>query len=215
METGLNLKIVGLERGPEVAGARWLTIHTTRGPLPVILHPASEPGRAAICVSGALGGFDGPAWLYPRLGLEMPRRGVSVLRVNYRNPNEFGECVLDAMAAVSFLKGTGYGSAVIIGHSFGGAVAINAGTLSPFITSVIAISSQLGGAHVVEELAPKPLLLIHGTADTILAHQSSEALYERAREPKTLKLLPDAGHALTEVADELLAIVEDRLLTRA
>ncbi len=212
MDTGLSLRITGLDKGARVAGAEWITIRTTRGPLPTILHPAAEPGRAVICVSGAIGGFDGPAWLYPRLGLEMPRRrGISVLRVNYRAPNEFGECVLDAMAAVSFLKGTGHASAVIIGHSFGGAVAINAGTLSPFITSVVAVSSQLSGAHVVGELAPKPLLLIHGTADTVLAHQSSEALYERAREPKTLKLILGAGHGLVEAADELFDIVEDWL----
>ncbi len=214
MDTGLSLRIVGLDKGQEVAGARWLTIRTTRGDVPIIHHPAPEPGRAIVCVSGAIGGFDGPASLYPRLGLELPRSGLSVVRVNYRAPDEFGECVLDAMAALSFLKATGCARAGVIGHSFGGAVAINVGTLSPMVTSVVAISSQLAGAHVVEELAPKPLMLIHGTADTVLSHQSSEMIYERAREPKTLKLFPGASHGLHEVADELLATVEDWLSTR-
>ncbi len=213
-DAGINLRITGIEPGPEVAGARWLQIQTTRGAIPMILHAAAEPGRAVLCVSGAIGGYDGPATLYARLGADLPQQGMSVARINYRAPNDFGECVLDTMAALAFLKGTGYPRTAIIGHSFGGAVAINAGTLSPAVTTVIAISSQLAGAHTVGELAPKPLLLIHGTADTILSHQCSEMLYERAGEPRTLKLFAGAGHILIEVGDELTALVSDWLLQK-
>jgi alpha-beta hydrolase superfamily lysophospholipase len=213
-DEGINLRITGVEPGVEVAGARWITIQTTRGPIPMILHAAAEPGRAALCVSGAIGGYDGPATLYARLGLDLPKRGISIARINYRLPNEFGECVLDTLAALSFLRGTGYPRAALLGHSFGGAVAINAGTLAPNVTTVVAISSQLAGAHTVGELAPKPLLLIHGTADTILSHQCSEMLYERAGEPKTMKLYPGAGHILVEVGDELTELVSEWLLEK-
>ena len=102
----------------------------------------------------------------------------------------------------------------LIGHSFGGAVAINAGTLSPLVTTVVALSSQLAGAHVAGELAPKPLLLIHGDADTILPHESSQALYDRAGEPKILKILPGVGHRLSEAADEVFDLVRDWLLKK-
>jgi alpha-beta hydrolase superfamily lysophospholipase len=214
MSDGINLRIVGVEPGAQVAGARWLTIHTSRGSIPMILHPAQEPGRAVLCVSGASGGYDGPAALYARLGLDLPKLGVSIARMDYREPNEFGECVVDAMAALAFLKGTGYSRAALIGHSFGGAVAINAGTLSPQVSTVIAISSQLAGGHVVADLAPKPLLLIHGNADTILSHECSEMLFERAGEPKTLKLFPGAGHGLIEAGDEMTALVEDWILNK-
>jgi len=162
-----------------------------------------------LCVSGAIGGYDGPATLYARLGLEMPRRGLSVARMNYRVPNDFGECLLDTLAALTFLKGIGHQRAGLIGHSFGGAVAINAGTLSEVVTTVIAISSQLAGAHVVGDLQPKPLLLIHGTADTILPDQCSRMLYERAGEPKTLKLFEGGDHRFTRFGDELFTLVED------
>jgi len=162
-------------------------------------------------VSGAIGGYDGPSMLYPRLGLEMPRRGFTIARLDYREPNEFGECLVDAMAALTFLGGIGHERVALIGHSFGGAVAINAGTLSPKVTTVIALSSQLAGAHVAGELAPKPLLLIHGGADTILSHESSEALYERAGEPKTIRILPGVGHGLSEAQDEVFRLVSDWL----
>ena len=212
MDEGLTLRITSVEPGDEIAGARKITIVTTRGPIPVVLHAAPEKGRAALCVSGAIGGYDGPAMLYPRLGLMMPREQITVARLDYRAPNEFGECLVDAMAALTFLGGIGHERVALIGHSFGGAVAINAGTISPLVTTVIALSSQLAGAHVAGELAPKPLLLIHGDADTILPHQSSQALYDRAGEPKTLKILPGVGHRLSEAADEVFDLVREWLL---
>jgi fermentation-respiration switch protein FrsA (DUF1100 family) len=76
---------------------------------------------------------------------------------------------------------------------------------------VIALSSQLAGAHVAGELAPKPLLLIHGGADTILPHESSQALYDRAGEPRTIRILPGVGHGLAEAQDEVFALVSDWL----
>ena len=214
MDEGLTLRITSVEQGDEIAGARKVMIVTTRGPIPVVLHAAPEKGRAALCVSGAIGGYDGPAMLYPRLGLRMPREQITVARLDYRAPNEFGECLVDAMAALTFLGGIGHERVALIGHSFGGAVAINAGTLSPLVTTVVALSSQLAGAHVAGELAPKPLLLIHGDADTILPHESSQALYDRAGEPKTLKILPGVGHRLSEAADEVFDLVRDWLLKK-
>jgi len=210
----LDLRILGVDPDEEIAGARRLTIRTSRGAIPVVMHAAQTPSRAVVCVSGAIGGFDGPAMLYPRLGLELPRKGVSVARVNYRAPNDFDECLLDTLAALTFLKGIGHERAAIIGHSFGGAVAINAGTLSPVAATVIAISSQLAGAHVVGELAPKPLLLIHGTADEILPPRSSELIYERAGEPKRLMLFEGADHRLSGKGEELFALVDEWLESR-
>jgi alpha/beta superfamily hydrolase len=210
----LQIRILGVEPGDEVAGARKLYLRTSRGKIPVIIHAAEGGSRAVLCICGAIGGFDGPAMLYPRLGLTMPASGFAIARMNYRQPNEFDECVLDTLATLTFLKGTGYQRAALIGHSFGGAVAINAGTLSAVVASVIAISSQLAGAHVVGELAPKPLLLIHGTADTILPDQCSRMLYEGAGEPKMLKLFNGGDHRLSGCGDELFAIVKDWIEAR-
>lgn len=214
MSEDLELRIVGVDPGETIAGARRIVIRSTRGPIPILLHAAPQPLRAVICVSGSYGGYDGPAALYARLGLSLPRKGISVARVDYRAPNEFQECLLDTLAASSFLKGIEYRRAAIIGHSFGGAVAIHAGSLSPISTSVIAMSSQLHGAHVVADISPRSLMLIHGTGDTILSHESSQILYDRAREPKEIKLFAGADHGLSQVGDELAEFVENWLIEK-
>src|ERR1700687_12062 len=131
----INLRITGVEPGDEIAGARRLELRTTRGNIPIIVHAAETAGRAVLCISGAIGGYDGPGMLYARLGVELPRLGITVGRRNDRMPTEFGECVLDTIAGLTFLKGLEYQRAALIGHSFGGAVAINGGPPAPVVVT--------------------------------------------------------------------------------
>lgn len=210
----LNLRILGADREPEIDGEQRVTIRTTRGPIGVITHTAGSFSRSALCVSGALGGFDGPSKLYPRLGRDLPGKGIGVARLDYRSPNDFNQCLLDTMAGLAFLRALGSDRAALVGHSFGGAVAINAGTIDPMVKTVISISSQLAGAHVVAQLAPRPLLLIHGTADRILSLKTSKMLYERAQEPKTIRLFEGADHRLGQCIEQVTTIVEDWLVAR-
>ena len=52
---------------------------------------------------------------------------------------------------------------------------------------------------VVARIAPRPLLLIHGEADTLIPVHNAHALYRAAGEPTELWTVPGAGHA--RVAD--------------
>jgi hypothetical protein len=205
----LSLSITGVEQQIEIAGARRVLLATTRGKIRLILHAAEKAQRAVICLGGASGGMDGPAMLYARLGLEARSLSFTVMRLGYRIPGEMMECVLDTMAGLSFLKGIGHQRMAVVGHSFGGGVAIATATVA-----VAAISSQLDGAQNVAQLAPRPLLLIHGTADAVLPDESSRLIFERASEPKTLKLFPGADHGLTQVGDEVHALVRQWLIDR-
>ena len=74
------------------------------------------------------------------------------------------------------------------------------------------MSAQLYGTRTVERLAPRVLLLAHGTADGILDCAASKDIYERAREPKRLELYEGADHTLLSVADELEALLRAWLL---
>ncbi len=56
------------------------------------------------------------------------------------------------------------------------------------------ISNDLSPKKFVARLAPIPTLFLHGTEDTVVLPRHSEILYEKAREPKNLWLIPGAKH---------------------
>jgi len=228
----LEIAIEGVAASDRPDGALDILLRTTRGEITAVLHPCEGESGAAIFVGGALGGLDGPATaIYARLAevladtagaLRQAQRdpaetqsqphGLSSLRLHYRQPGEFPECVLDVLAGISFLKGVGAQRVALVGHSFGAAVVIKSGELSDLVSGVAALSPQLYGTRTVERLAPRALLLVHGTADGVLDCAASKDIYERAREPKRLVLYDDAGHSLASCADELFELLRTWLV---
>jgi uncharacterized protein len=73
----------------------------------------------------------------------------------------------------------------------------------------LTIDDRYRPIDVIGELAPLSLLIVHGEADRIVPAEHAVALYEAARPPKTLWLVPGAGHiaAFTTAANraELVA----------
>ena len=98
---------------------------------------------------------------------------------------------------------------MLVGHSFGGAVVISAGAISPSVIAVAALSSQTAGTAAVAALSPKPVIFVHGSADEVLPDRCSRDLHARAREPKELILYPGCRHGLDQCRESL-----DRDLTR-
>ena len=204
--SGPRMQIHEVVAGPPHEGdtGRGLTFRTSRGDLPAILHPATDSRHGVIWVCGARGGFGGPAkGLYSRLAETFAGEGISSLRLNYRQPNDFPECMLDLLAGTTFLHSTGYETIVMVGHSMGGAVVIAAGAASNHVGGVVALSPQTYGAHMAGLLSPKPLLVVHGKADTRLPYTCGEQIHNWAKEPKELVLYEGAEHRLEECGAEL------------
>lgn len=211
----LDLRLNRVAAAPgDIPGTFRVLLDTSRGEIQGVLHPVEGGTGAVVCVGGAMGGIEGPAdSLYARLPAILESAAATVLRLEYRQPNDLNECVLDALAGCSFLRGIGAAEIVLLGHSFGGAVVIKAGELAPAVVGVVSMSPQLFGTREVDSLG-KPLLLIHGMADTILSHEASEDIYRRALEPKRIVLYGEAGHSLVQAKEQIDALLAEWIPAR-
>lgn len=207
--SSLDLSLVDVHAEPPAAdGAARLDLVTDRGTIGGRLHGASTDGLAGnvavLWVFGAGGGFHGPAGgLYDRLGACLAAGGVASLQLAYRRPADLAECVLDVLVALAHLADRGRSRVVLVGHSFGGAVAITAGAASDAVIAVAALSSQSAGTGAVPAVSPRPLFVAHGEGDEVLPDRCSRDIYARALEPKRLVLYPGCRHGLDGCRDAL------------
>jgi pimeloyl-ACP methyl ester carboxylesterase len=210
---GRKLEFRGATHESEERNVVALKLHTDRGDIDARFHPATGGTAAAkqlgvVWVGGAGGGLDGPArGLYPAASEQLQERGIASIRLHYREPNELANCVLDTLAGVAFLGREGVTKVALVGHSFGGAVVIAAGASSKNVRAVVPVSSQTYGTELTPAVAPRAMLLIHGTNDTVLPDRCSRQIYAAAGEPKEIKLYPGAGHGLDEVRQEVLDLL--------
>jgi fermentation-respiration switch protein FrsA (DUF1100 family) len=198
------LELFAVERVPPLDQIEEVMLRTSEGTIACRLQPAHTGSAAVLWVFGAGGGFQGPAGgLYPRLGEQLVPTGIASLQVAFRLPGDYVNCVYDVLLGIAFLESLGRPRIVLVGHSFGGAVVITAGTVAESAVAVAALSSQTFGTDEVPQLSPRPLLLLHGGDDEILPAHCSQDIYMRAREPKELRIYPGARHGLDECRAEL------------
>jgi fermentation-respiration switch protein FrsA (DUF1100 family) len=77
-----------------------------------------------------------------------------------------------------------------------------------FTTPSLRLAELRGGFRLRElrpvddvgRIAPRPLLLLHGTADDVVLPEDADALLAAAGEPKELRLVPGAAHTDTIAA---------------
>ncbi len=177
---------------------------TMRGLLTVLWHEVPDgvdtSTAAIVACGGAMGGLLGPAdGLYHRLGERWAGRGVPVLRVSYRRPNDIDACCVDVAAAAQLaIVGGGAERVVLMGHSFGGAVAVRVGVgLAEMVSGVVTFATQSAGCEVAAGLGERPLLMFHGDRDEILPLQASEVLQALAGTGE-LVVCPGDGHLLAK-----------------
>lgn len=56
------------------------------------------------------------------------------------------------------------------------------------------VNNRYSAAKYIENISPIPLLLIHGNQDAVINHKHSERLFEPAKEPKQLWIVPTGEH---------------------
>jgi pimeloyl-ACP methyl ester carboxylesterase len=206
---------LSIDEAQVAPGMRLLEVYTMRGMLKLLWHgdPAAE--EVVLLGGGGMGGFLGPAHgLYLHLGRELARHGVGVVGVDYRRPSDLDLSLLDVAATADWAMREGARRFVCVGHSFGGAVAVQAGTtLRGFCAGVVTLATQSAGCEVASELGDTPLLLVHGERDEILSPRDSMMVKALAGHGD-VTLYPAAGHQLNEVHTELRKLLLDWIPAR-
>ncbi len=194
------LPITLISKGDEVTNCRY--------------YPAKTAKSAAIFVGGIGGGFDSPAKnLYPTLAAKLSSEGISALRIQFRYPTLLEQSMQDVMAGAKFLQSEGAVALGLVGHSFGGAVVIQAGAVLNCVKTVVTLATQSYGGDDVAKLAGHAsILLIHGGDDPTLSPQNSERVFELAEGHKKLEILRGNHHGLEESADMVFEMVHAWLI---
>lgn len=207
------LGVIATQSAMLTESLRHVEMFTMRGLVTLLWHEVSAPTPsqpwAIVACGGAMGGLLGPSdGLYQDIGERWSERGVAVVRVSYRRPNDLDACCLDVAATVQMAMEAGAEKIVVMGHSFGGAVAVRVGVAMDEVAGVVTLATQSAGCEIAPGLRGRPLVLFHGDADEILPMQSSEIVAAMAGRGDIV-VCPNDGHLLTRSKDLIL----DRLET--
>ena len=203
------LDALGILASQQVAvapGLRHVEMYTRRGLMSLLWH---EPTGIAsnfgvVMVGGAMGGMLGPGdSLFHVLGEALAQKNIPSIRMSYRTPNDMDSCCVDLAASVQLLVGSGADHVVLMGHSFGGAVAIRVGVgLSEMVAGVVTFATQSAGCELAGGLQGKPLLMFHGDNDSILPVEASEVVRAIAG-TGDLHVMPGDDHLLAKSHDAM------------
>jgi pimeloyl-ACP methyl ester carboxylesterase len=199
------LSALAVEEHEVTATLRHVEVYTMEGLLTLLWHGDSEAERVLVTCGGGMGSLLGPARsLYAVLGARLwSDHGIGTVRVGYRRPNHLPRCVHDVAAAADIASRQGGRRFVMMGHSFGGAVAIQAGiVLAEHCAGVVTLSTQSAGCEDAARLTA-PLLLIHGDVDEILPPETSY-IVQALTGHGDIVVLSGEGHLLRDAHDELI-----------
>jgi pimeloyl-ACP methyl ester carboxylesterase len=212
----LEMSISAVEVGRRTKeGFLPLSLTTNRGIVQTRYYHAPGEKKAVIYIGGGVGGgFDSPArGIYSRLCRDFVLKGFSGMRIRYRHPEDLVEATLDTLSGIVFLESMGIEEFAIVGHSLGGAVAIQTANLAPSVRTVITLGTQAYGAEVASDLEDTSILLLHGKNDEVLPSYASMYVHDIAQGRKKLQLYTGAGHMFNEVINDVYLDIHDWLLS--
>jgi pimeloyl-ACP methyl ester carboxylesterase len=111
---------------------------------------------------------------------------------------------------VQLAADSGARNVVVMGHSFGGAVAVRVGVVMDEVSGVVTFATQSAGCEVAAGLRGRPLLLFHGDQDEILPLESSQIVAAMAGRGEVVVCEGD-GHLLAHSSADISARLREWL----
>ncbi|OJJ46091.1 hypothetical protein ASPZODRAFT_133076 [Penicilliopsis zonata CBS 506.65] len=131
---------------------------------------------------------------------------IPCIRLDYRQPGTTQCCIFDILGAFTYLSRHFSSSRfVLVGWSFGGAPCFTVASREPQrVRGVATIASQTAGTVGITKLAPRPVLLLHGTGDRVLSYLCAKSLYHEygTEGQREMELYEGDDHGLTMNAPE-------------
>ncbi len=180
-----------------------LTISTSRGPVHGRWSPAALTRAAAILLPDWSGSSASSYPLFDELAGRIQLSGVSALQLEPCS-GTFDERLACLLSMLISLRRQGVERVALIGWHTGASLAIAAGSVSDSVTGVAALAPDSAAADMVADVAPRRLLLLHGSADTVAPAAISRMLYARADDPRELVIFPGELHDFSVFHDEAI-----------
>ena len=185
---------------------------------------ASAPVHCLLMLSGADGRLGGPAGLFTDLRrriIASPSLRILTVQMAYRHPGRMEDALTDVAATLQRVRDTyGVHSVVLLGWSFGGAVAVAAAgqdalthphTQPGAVVGLVTLGTQTDGTACIRRLHESALscLFLHGGADAVLPDACSHELYGRYRgADKELLVYEGDDHACSRSRQAVLDKVD-------
>jgi hypothetical protein len=200
-----RLEVLDRQEVQITSGLAHLEILTSRGLLSLLWHGRRTAESVVLLCSGGGGGLLGPAdGIFHDLGTVFARHDIGTVRVGYRRPGHLDLCLLDALVAADLATRSGARRFVLVGHSFGGAVAIRTAViLGNWTAGVVTLATQSTGCEVADRLAGVPMLLLHGDRDELIPVMASGLVHQLAGGQGDLVVIPGCSHTMVEADHEI------------
>jgi len=164
-----QLYLIGVREQAAADDCTQVTFSTTRGDVTAYARHTRGSRKAVILL-----GTDSPdAVADSELGdicRQLAQHGIGSVRLDYRFPGDRAQCAIDALLVCQYLDDEGVNEVLLVGWSFGAAVALAAGSVGRTVRGVAAIHPPDVPECCIQWMGGKPLLLMNGKGGSICPH---------------------------------------------
>lgn len=156
-----HIYLIGVREQVVSDTCKRITLSTTRGDLKAQLH-IDRGVRQAVIMLGDEWSEDGFDSQFDVIADELSGLGIGAMSLQYRVPCDCAECAIDVLLLCQYLDDEGISDVVLLGWSYGAAVALAAGSVCRTVRGIAAVSPADISQCCLRWVAGKPLLLMSG-----------------------------------------------------